>query len=139
MTGAPSDGCPEPAHPATPLDEVAHQRSRLGILTVLAESGRADFPYLKAILRLTDGNLGRHLEILAADGLITITKGYEGKRPRTWAEITDKGEASLTAQVAAMRELVKRFENREVVDAAAAAAGGRRRANVPMPGLSSSA
>lgn len=124
-----------PAHPSTALDDVVHQRSRLGILTVLAESGRADFPYLKSILRLTDGNLGRHLEILAAEGLITITKGYEGRRPRTWAEITEKGEASLTAQVAAMRELVKRFENRELFDADASSVG-RKRANVTRPGLS---
>ncbi|MGI9119902.1 MAG: transcriptional regulator [Acidimicrobiales bacterium] len=100
----------EPVHPATALHEVVHQRSRLGILAVLAECGRADFPYLKSILHLTDGNLGRHLEILAADGLITITKGYEGRRPRTWAEITKAGQSALAAQVAAMRELVERFD-----------------------------
>lgn len=124
-----------PAHPATTLDEVVHQRSRLGILTVLAESGRADFPYLKSVLRLTDGNLGRHLEILAADGLITIRKGYEGRRPRTWAEITEKGEASLAAQVAAMRELVTRFDNREVFDAGAPAGKARKRADGSAPKL----
>ena len=128
-------GTAEPPHPSTALDEVVHQRSRLGILTVLAESGRADFPYLKSILRLTDGNLGRHLEILAAEGLITITKGYEGRRPRTWAEITEKGEASLTAQVAAMRELVQRFESRQLLDTETGAARGRR-TNVTVPGLS---
>ena len=129
-------GTPEPPHPSTALDEVVHQRSRLGILTVLAESGRADFPYLKSVLRLTDGNLGRHLEILAAEGLITITKGYEGRRPRTWAEITKKGEDSLTAQVAAMRELVQRFESRQLLDAETGAARGRPRTNVTVPGLS---
>jgi DNA-binding MarR family transcriptional regulator len=137
MSDSPSgSGAPEPAHPSTALDEVVHQRSRLGILTVLAESGRADFPYLKSILRLTDGNLGRHLEILAAEGLITITKGYEGRRPRTWAEITKKGEASLTAQVEAMRELVKRFESRQLLDAETGARRGRERARRAVPGLS---
>lgn len=100
------------AHPATALDEVVHQRARLGILTVLSECGRADFSYLRNILRLTDGNLGRHLEILADDGLITIIKGYEGRRPRTWAEITKAGESALAAQMAAMRQLVERFDSR---------------------------
>jgi DNA-binding PadR family transcriptional regulator len=97
-------------HPSTVLTEVVHQRTRLGILTVLAESRRADFTYLKSTLQLTDGNLGRHLEILAAEGLIKITKGYEGRRPRTWAEITKFGEAALASQMAAMKQLVNQFE-----------------------------
>lgn len=99
------------AHPATVLDDVVHQRTRLGILTVLAECQRADFPFLKSVLELTDGNLGRHLEVLADQNLITITKGYEGRRPRTWADITPLGRDALTAQIAAMKELVRRFEN----------------------------
>lgn len=92
------------------LDDVVHQPTRLGILTVLAEAGRADFPYLKTTLDLTDGNLGRHLEVLADHGLIAITKGYEGKRPRTWAEITRIGREALAAQIAAMRQIVERVE-----------------------------
>jgi len=97
-------------HPTTMLTDVVHQRTRLGILSVLSECRRADFAYLKSLLQLTDGNLGRHLEILADDGLIAITKGYEGRRPRTWAEITKNGDAALAAQMAAMKQLVKRFE-----------------------------
>jgi DNA-binding MarR family transcriptional regulator len=100
-------------HPSTALTEVVHQRTRLGILSVLAESGRADFTYLKSALQLTDGNLGRHLEILAGEGLIEITKGYEGRRPRTWAKITKVGQSALSAQMAAMKELVNQFEARQ--------------------------
>ena len=68
--------------------ELVHQRARLGILTVLGEADRVDFPYLKALLQLTDGNLGRHIEVLAQEELVHVTKGYEGRRPRTWVEIT---------------------------------------------------
>jgi DNA-binding MarR family transcriptional regulator len=106
---APSDNSAA-LHPSTALTEIVHQRTRLGILTVLAESRRADFTYLKSALLLTDGNLGRHLEILAAEGLIKITKGYEGRRPRTWAEITKVGQTALAAQMAAMKQLVDQFE-----------------------------
>jgi DNA-binding MarR family transcriptional regulator len=88
-----------------------HQPVRLGILTVLAETSRADFPYLRTTLGLTDGNLGRHLEVLAEAGLVTITKGYEGRRPRTWVEITKAGRGALAAQVAAMKEIVERYES----------------------------
>ena len=93
------------------LNDVVHQPTRLGILTVLAEAKKADFPYLKAVLQLTDGNLGRHLEVLAEAGLVKVTKGYEGKRPRTWAEITKPGRAALAAQMAAMKDIVARYES----------------------------
>lgn len=93
------------------LHDIVHQPSRLGILTVLEETKRADFPYLKSVLGLTDGNLGRHLEVLADAGLVTITKGYEGRRPRTWAEITPSGRAALASQILAMKEIVRRYES----------------------------
>ncbi len=106
---------PELPHPSAGLNEVVHQRTRLGILTVLAESHRADFTYLKSTLGLSDGNLGRHLEILADEGLIEITKGYEGRRPRTWAEITSAGQSALAAQMAAMKKLVSQYEASTVI------------------------
>ena len=108
------------------LTEVVHQRARLGILSVLSECGRADFGYLKTLLQLTDGNLGRHLEILDNEGLISITKGYEGRRPRTWAEITKRGESALGAQMAAMKELVLLFEKGKAIDSVASGAKATR-------------
>jgi len=107
----------EKPHPTSALTDVVHQRTRLGILSVLSECRRADFGYLRSLLQLTDGNLGRHLEILAADGLVSITKGYEGRRPRTWAEITKSGDAALAVQMAAMKQLVKQFESRQPIKA----------------------
>ncbi len=100
----------EPAdHPTVALNEVVHQRNRLGILAVLAEAERADFGYLKRTLELTDGNLGRHLEILQDAGLIDIEKGYHGKRPRTWATITVLGRRALDAELEQIQQLVNRL------------------------------
>jgi DNA-binding MarR family transcriptional regulator len=98
------------AHPVTRLDDTVHQRVRLGILTILTETHRADFSYLKSLLHLTDGNLGRHIEVLAGEGLVQVTKGYEGKRPRTWVEITPAGHHALATQMQALKELMLRFE-----------------------------
>jgi DNA-binding MarR family transcriptional regulator len=97
---------PLTGHPALSFDEVVHQRTRLGILAVLAEAGQADFPYLRGVLGLTDGNLGRHLQILADAGLITISKGYHRRRPRTWASITSAGRHGLDTELASMRALI---------------------------------
>jgi DNA-binding MarR family transcriptional regulator len=99
-----------PAHPTASLNDVVHQRARLGILTVLGEARRVDFPYLKSLLQLTDGNLGRHIEVLAGEGLVAVTKGYEGRRPRTWVEITKLGRGALAAEMAALKQLVQRYE-----------------------------
>lgn len=98
------------SHPTSSLDDVVHQKVRLGILAVLAEVDRADFTYLKTLLELTDGNLGRHIEVLAGNGLVHVEKGYAGKRPRTWVTITRTGRHALAAEMAAIRELLRRFE-----------------------------
>ena len=101
---------PHDEHPTAGFDELVHQPNRLAILVVLGEAGRADFPYLKRLLSLTDGNLGRHLTVLEEAGLIELHKGFEGKRPRTWATITREGRARLKKELAAMRALVDRFD-----------------------------
>jgi DNA-binding MarR family transcriptional regulator len=101
-----------PAHPALELDDVVHQKTRLALLTVLDEAGQADFPYLRRLLGLTDGNLGRHLDILAGQGLIELTKGYEGRRPRTWAAITPTGERALAAEMQVLAALLGRFQGK---------------------------
>lgn len=108
----PETGCDtdEQTHPTSELNDLVHQKARLGILAVLAEAERADFTYLKTLLQLTDGNLGRHVEVLAGGGLVHVEKGYAGRRPRTWVTITREGRRALTAEMVAIRELLRRFE-----------------------------
>jgi DNA-binding MarR family transcriptional regulator len=101
---------PNDENPAAGFDELVHQPKRLAILVVLGEAGRADFSYLKRVLALTDGNLGRHLAVLEEASLIELHKGFEGKRPRTWATITRNGRARLKQELVAMRALVNRFD-----------------------------
>jgi len=98
------------AHPTNGLDETVHQRHRLGILTIAAEAESADFGYLRDALDLTPGNLSRHLTVLEDAGLVQVSKGYEGRRPRTWVKITAEGSAALTAEIAALTELVRRHD-----------------------------
>lgn len=116
-----------PPHPSVGLDDVVHHRARLGILTVLGQARTATFPYLKSALQLTDGNLGRHLEVLAAEGLVTIIKGYEGRRPRTWIEVTEAGDAALAEEMAALKALVSQYEQAgsDHVDAGHLGSGSR--------------
>lgn len=94
-------------HPLADLDETVHQRARLGILAILAENDEADFVHLKRSLGLTDGNLGRHLEVLAEAGHLTLRKGSDGRRARTWVRITPGGARALSAEVELLRRLLR--------------------------------
>ena len=92
-------------HPLADLDETVHQRARLGILAILNEAKEADFTHLKTALALTDGNLGRHLEVLADAGHVTVRKKSDGRRNRTWVRITATGRRAQRAEVEMLRQL----------------------------------
>ncbi len=105
-----ADGAPGAAdgHPADEIDDVVHQRHRLGVMVVLAEARRADFSYLKSVLELTDGNLGRHLQVLEEAGLVELDKVFEDGRPRTWVSLTRAGRAALARELDTMERLIRR-------------------------------
>ncbi|MEV8440997.1 transcriptional regulator [Actinosynnema sp. NPDC051121] len=95
-------------HPTASLDDVVHQKHRLGVLTVAAEAKRVEFGYLRSTLELTAGNLSRHIAVLERAGLVAVEKGYDGRRPRTWVAVTATGRDALAAEMAALRALVER-------------------------------
>jgi DNA-binding MarR family transcriptional regulator len=99
------------SHPANGLDDIVHQRVRLGILTIAHEARRVEFSYLRDTLGLTAGNLSQHLGVLETAGLIAIEKGYAGKRARTWATLTKAGQAALEDEIAQLKLLISRIES----------------------------
>lgn len=99
-------------HPTNELDDVVHQRVRLGLLAVLTEARRADFAYLRDSLELTDGNLSRHLQVLEGAGYVKLTKTFEGRRPRTWVSATKAGRTAFASEVGALRTLLDRVDGR---------------------------
>jgi DNA-binding MarR family transcriptional regulator len=98
-------------HATNELDDVVHQRVRLGILTIAHEARRAEFGFLRTTLDLTAGNLGQHLTVLEKAGLVHIDKGYEGKRPRTWVSLTPAGEAALRDEITQLKKLIHQVEH----------------------------
>ncbi|MFG1603507.1 transcriptional regulator [Actinoplanes sp. NPDC049265] len=100
------------AHPANGLDEVVHQRVRLGILTIAHEARQVEFGYLRTQLELTAGNLSKHLSVLEAAGLVDLEKGYAGRRGRTWITLTEAGQAALAEEIGQLKLLIERVEKR---------------------------
>lgn len=101
-------------HPANGLDDVVHQRVRLGILAITHEARRVEFGFLRTTLQLTPGNLGQHLTILEKAELVRIEKGYEGKRPRTWVSLTPAGRTALSEEISHLKQLIEQVEQTEV-------------------------
>ncbi|MGF0313821.1 transcriptional regulator [Rhodococcus sp. IEGM1428] len=94
------------SHPFTSLDDAVHQRVRLAVMAILSGGIDVEFSYLRATLGLTDGNLGRHLELLARHGYVSVRKTSLGKRSRSWIQLTPAGEAALSAEAEVLRAIV---------------------------------
>lgn len=100
-------------HPANALDDLVHQRVRLGILAIAREARQVDFGYLRAQLDVTAGNLSQHLGVLENAGLVAIEKGYAGKRARTWVSLTPAGQTALANEITQLKRLIDTVENPE--------------------------
>lgn len=110
MVSESKDPATSEASPIEDLDDTVHQRVRLGILTIANESRKAEFRFLQETMGLTAGNLSQHIRVLEEAGLISVQKGTEGRRPRTWVSITRTGKDALRHEIAVLKALVSRVE-----------------------------
>lgn len=90
------------------LDRVLHEKARLGILTALVTHPKGmSFTELARLCALTDGNLSRHLDVLAEAALVEITKGYEGRRPLTTCKLTKAGRKRFKEYLSALEQVLR--------------------------------
>ncbi len=88
------------------LDQIIHERRRLGIVSALAANDRQTFAELKAVLKTTDGNLSVHARKLEDAGYIKVTKGFEDRKPRTQYRLTAKGRRALDTYLQQMESIL---------------------------------
>jgi DNA-binding MarR family transcriptional regulator len=93
--------------PLPNLDETLHARARLGIMTLLVQWGKGDFPTLKKFLDLTDGNLGAHIRVLDEAGYVTVDKTFAGRKPKTTVKVTAAGRKAFQAYLAELQRLIE--------------------------------
>lgn len=93
-------------HPIGLLDDVIHQRVRLGIMAVLSEADEAEFTFLKEQLNLTDGNLNRHLQVLEEAGYVSRRRRKRAGRPTTWIRATKAGRSALAKHLETLQRLI---------------------------------
>ena len=93
------------------LDQIIHERRRLGIVSALAANDRQTFAELKAVLKTTDGNLSVHARRLEEAGYIKVTKGFEDRKPRTEYRLTAKGRRALDSYLQQMEAILSATRN----------------------------
>jgi DNA-binding transcriptional ArsR family regulator len=89
------------------LDRVLHEKARLGILTALiARRDGLAFTELARLCSLTDGNLSRHLDVLAEAGLVEVHKTFDRRRPLTTCKLTATGRKRFRDYLAALEQVL---------------------------------
>jgi hypothetical protein len=61
---------------------------------------------LKAIVAATDGNLGAHIGTLEQAAYVTVTKDFNGKKPRTRIAMTRGSRRAFARHVAYLRDIL---------------------------------
>ena len=89
------------------LDRVIHERVRLAIVSALAVNSTLAFNDLKALLRITDGNLSVHARRLEEAGYVECTKSFQGRIPRTRFKLTAAGRRALERYLDHMEALIR--------------------------------
>jgi DNA-binding MarR family transcriptional regulator len=92
--------------PPSELDQLIHERLRLGIVCTLAVQDSLTFTELRDVLQSTDGNLSVQARRLEEAGYVTCVKRFEGRKPKTTYKLTARGRAALDDYLEVLSEML---------------------------------
>ncbi|MGK5627517.1 winged helix-turn-helix domain-containing protein [Streptomyces sp. URMC 123] len=95
------------AHPRHALAPLLSSPVRLSIVAALAASGKAEFGFVRDLVEITDSALSKQVTTLEEAGLVSVTKGAVGRRPRTWLSLTDEGTRTYRRHLSALRAIAE--------------------------------
>lgn len=88
------------------LDPTIHPLPRLSICALLAAGADwVEFRTVRDATGLSDSMVSKHSRTLEEAGFLDVHKGAEGRRPRTWFRLTDRGHDAYHAHVDALRRM----------------------------------
>jgi DNA-binding transcriptional ArsR family regulator len=91
------------------VDPIIHQPTRLKIMAALVgleEGSQVDFTFLLELLGLSDGNLSVHLQKLEGAKLISISKEFVDRYPKTWVKVTKQGRKAFGEYVTSLESII---------------------------------
>jgi DNA-binding MarR family transcriptional regulator len=94
------------------LDNLIHERVRLGIVSALAANDSLTFSELKELLQTTDGNISVHTRKLEDAHYIVCKKSFAGRVPRTEYQLTAIGRQALGRYLDHMEALIRAARER---------------------------
>lgn len=108
------------------LDQLIHERLRLGIVCALVDHESLAFTELRDLLQTTDGNLSVQARKLEEAGYVACSKKFEDRKPRTTYKLTAKGKHALEDYLEVLAEMIPPLPQ-------ARAAHSRRASFRPVP------
>ena len=87
------------------LDQLLLDPTRLAIVSLLVAADWAEFGFVRDSVRLSDSALSKQVTTLSKNDYVEVRKGYVGKRPRTWLNLTDNGRTALAEHIAALQAI----------------------------------
>ena len=96
---------PLPSDPTDGLDPVLLDPTRLAIVALLSAAEWVEFGVVLQRLAVAQPALSKQAVHLERSGHLAIRKGYVGKRPRTWLQLTPDGRTRLEGHVTALRRI----------------------------------
>lgn len=96
-----------PHHPRHELDELIHSPVRLSMMAALAAADSIDFRQLRDLVEVSDSLLSKHISTLEEAGYVNVRKGYEGKRPRTWLSLSQKGRTAYKEYISILASITR--------------------------------
>jgi DNA-binding MarR family transcriptional regulator len=87
------------------LDPLLLDPTRLSIVSLLAATHWAEFAWVRDAVKMSDSALSKQITNLDRQGYVEVEKGYVGKRPRTWLNLTKSGRRALRAHVEALQRI----------------------------------
>lgn len=79
------------------MTRLMSQPIRFAILRALTANEALSFSELKRMMKITDGNLSMHARKLEDAQIVTCTKGFRGRFPRTEYRLTSDGRKTFDA------------------------------------------
>lgn len=99
---------PKHGKPHDALQRIFHEPNRLAIMSALCASDTPmTFNELKAQCALTDGNLSRHLKVLAETNAVRIKKAFVDAKPRTTVHISSGGVEQFNEYLQALAAVLQ--------------------------------
>jgi DNA-binding MarR family transcriptional regulator len=87
------------------LNQLLLDPTRLAIMALLSAAEWAEFGFVRDAVQLSNSALSKQISTLSKIDYVDVRKGYVGKWPRTWLNLTDSGRDTLAEHLSALQAI----------------------------------